>query len=596
MTITKDIRYIGVNDHKVDLFEGQYVVPNGMAYNSYAILDEKVAIMDTVDKNFTHEWLDNIQKTLGGRKPDYLIVQHMEPDHSANIANFLKIYPEATVVSSAKAFTMMGHFFGQEYEDRRIVVGEGSTLCLGKHTLTFVTAPMVHWPEVIVTYDSYDKVLFSADGFGKFGALDAEEDWACEARRYYIGIVGKYGAQVQALLKKAAGLDISVICPLHGPVLTENLGYYINLYDIWSSYLVESEGIVIAYTSVYGNTKAAVELLAQKLKEKGCPKVVVNDLARCDMAEAVEDAFRYGKLVLATTTYNADIFPFMKTFIHHLTERNFQNRTVGLMENGSWAPLAAKTMRGLFENSKNLSFTDTTVKILSALNEDSKAQIEAMANELCRDYLARQDATANKNDLSALFNIGYGLYVVTSRDGDKDNGLIVNTVTQVTSTPNRVAVTINKLNYSHHIIKQTGVMNVNCLDTSAPFDLFQTFGFQSGRTADKFAGIEALRSDNGLRFLSRYINSFMSLKVEDYVDLGTHGMFICSVAEARVISDKETMTYTYYQQNVKPKPETEGKKGYACKICGWVYEGEELPEDIVCPLCKHGAADFEPIA
>ena len=596
MTITKDIRYIGVNDHKVDLFEGQYVVPNGMAYNSYAILDEKVAIMDTVDKNFTHEWLDNIQKTLGGRKPDYLIVQHMEPDHSANIANFLKIYPEATVVSSAKAFTMMGHFFGQEYEDRRIVVGEGSTLCLGKHTLTFVTAPMVHWPEVIVTYDSYDKVLFSADGFGKFGALDVQEDWACEARRYYIGIVGKYGAQVQALLKKAAGLDISVICPLHGPVLTENLGYYINLYDIWSSYRVESEGIVIAYTSVYGNTKAAVELLAQKLKEKGCPKVVVNDLARCDMAEAVEDAFRYGKLVLATTTYNADIFPFMKTFIHHLTERNFQNRTVGLMENGSWAPLAAKTMRGLLENSKNLSFTDTTVKILSALNEDSKAQIEAMANELCRDYLARQDATANKNDLSALFNIGYGLYVVTSRDGDKDNGLIVNTVTQVTSTPNRVAVTINKLNYSHHIIKQTGVMNVNCLDTSAPFDLFQTFGFQSGRTADKFAGIEALRSDNGLRFLPRYINSFMSLKVEDYVDLGTHGMFICSVAEARVISDKETMTYTYYQQNVKPKPETEGKKGYACKICGWVYEGEELPEDIVCPLCKHGAADFEPIA
>ena len=382
MTITNDIRYIGVNDHQVDLFEGQYVVPNGMVYNSYAIMDEKIAIMDTVDKNFTQEWLDKIRTVLEGRKPDYLVVHHMEPDHSANIANFLNVYPEAVVVSSAKAFQMMKNFFGQDYADRRIVVGEGDTLCLGKHTLTFVTAPMVHWPEVIVSYDSYDKVLFSADGFGKFGALDAEEDWACEARRYYIGIVGKYGSQVQALLKKAAKLDISIICPLHGPVLTEDLGYYLNLYDIWSSYGVESEGVMIAYTSVYGNTKAAVELLAQKLEEKGCPKVVVNDLARCDMAEAVEDAFRYGKLVLATTTYNADIFPFMKEFIHHLTERNYQKRTVGLMENGSWAPMAAKVMSKMLEGSKDLTFTDTTVKILSALNEDSKAQIEALANEL----------------------------------------------------------------------------------------------------------------------------------------------------------------------------------------------------------------------
>ena len=596
MTITKDIRYIGVNDHQIDLFEGQYVVPNGMAYNSYAIIDEKIAIMDTVDKNFTHEWLDNIQSTLEGRTPDYLVVQHMEPDHSANIANFLKLYPDTTVVASAKAFSMMLNFFGEDYADRRIVVGEGSTLSLGKHTLTFVTAPMVLWPEVIVTYDAYDKVLFSADGFGKFGALDVEEDWACEARRYYIGIVGKYGAQVQALLKKAANLDIQIIAPLHGPVLKENLGYYINLYDIWSSYRVESDGIVIAYTSIYGNTKAAVELLAQKLKEKGCPKVVVNDLARCDMAEAVEDAFRYGKLVLATTTYNADIFPFMKEFIHHLTERNFQNRTIGLMENGSWAPMAAKVMRKMLEGSKNLVFTDTTVKILSALNEDSRAQIEALAGELCQDYLARQDETANKNDLNALFNIGYGLYVVTSNDGVKDNGLIVNTVSQVTNTPNRVAVTINKENYSHHVIRKTGKMNVNCLDTSAPFHVFQHFGFQSGRTADKFAGCEELRSDNGLRFLPRYINSFLSLKVEQYVDLDTHGMFICSVTEARVISDRESMTYTHYQNHVKPQPETEGKKGFVCKICGWVYEGDTLPDDLICPLCKHGAADFEPIA
>ena len=595
MQITKDIRYVGVNDHQVDLFEGQYSVPNGMAYNSYVILDEKVAVMDTVDKSFTHQWLDNLAAVLGTRKPDYLVVQHMEPDHAANIANFMKVYPETTVVSSAKAFAMMQNFFGTDYADRRVVVGEGSTLTLGKHTLTFVTAPMVHWPEVIVTYDSTDKVLFSADGFGKFGALDADEPWDDEARRYYIGIVGKYGPQVQALLKKAAGLDIRTICPLHGPVLTENLGHYLNLYDIWSGYRVESEGIVVAYTSVYGHTKEAAELLAQKLEAKGCPRVVVHDLARCDMAEAVADAFRYGKLVLATTTYNADVFPFMKEYIHHLTERNFRNRTVALMENGSWAPLAAKTMRGMLEGCKNLTFTETTVRILSALNEESREQVETLAAELCRDYLAQHSETANKNDLTALFNIGYGLYVVTSSDGSRDNGLIVNTVSQVTNTPNRVAVTINKENYSHHIIRQTGVMNVNCLDVSAPFEVFRTFGFQSGRTADKFAGMETLRSDNGLVFLPRYINSFLSLKVENYVDLGTHGMFICTVTEARVISDRETMSYTYYQNNVKPKPATEGKKGFVCKVCGWIYEGDTLPDDIVCPLCKHGAADFEPI-
>lgn len=585
----------GVNDHQVDLFEGQYKVPGGMAYNSYVILDEKIAIMDTVDKNFTHEWLDNIQSALGGRKPDYLVVQHMEPDHAANVGNFMKLYPETTIVSSAKAFNMMGPFFGTCYEDRRIVVGEGDTLSLGKHTLAFVAAPMVHWPEVIVTYDVLDKVLFSADGFGKFGALDVDEPWDDEARRYYIGIVGKYGAQVQALLKKAATLDIQMICPLHGPVLKENLGHYIRLYDLWSSYTVETEGVVIAYTSVYGNTKAAVEKLADKLRANGCPKVIVHDLARCDMAQAVADAFRYSKLVLATTTYNADVFPFMKEFIHHLTERNFRNRTVALMENGSWAPLAAKVMRKMLEECKNLTFTETTVRILSALNETSAKQVDALANELSKEYLAQQDATANKNDLTALFNIGYGLYVVTTNDGTRDNGLIVNTVSQVTNTPNRIAVTINKQNYSFHTIQKTGVLNVNCLDVSAPFSLFQRFGFQSGRTVDKFAGMEVLRSDNGLAFLPRYINSFMSLKVESYVDMDTHGMFICTVTEARVMSDAETMTYTYYQKNVKPKPETEGKHGFVCKVCGWIYEGDELPDDIICPLCKHGAADFEPI-
>ena len=595
MNITKDIKYIGVNDHKIDLFEGQYIVPNGMAYNSYAIIDEKIAIMDSVDAAFTHEWLDNIQNALGARKPDYLVVQHMEPDHSANIANFLSAYPNATVVASAKAFTMMKNFFGTDYADRRIVVGEGDVLDLGEHKLTFVTAPMVHWPEVIVTYDSTDKVLFSADGFGKFGALDVEEDWACEARRYYIGIVGKYGTQVQALLKKAANLDIEIICPLHGPVLTENLGYYINLYNTWSSYQPEEEGIVIAYTSVYGNTKKAVLALADKLRAKGCPSVVVNDLARCDMAEAVEDAFRYSKLVLATTTYNADIFPFMRQFIDHLTERNYSNREVAFIENGSWAPMATKIMKGMLEKCKNLTYAENTVKILSALNEESSAQLEALSEELCREYLAMQDENVNKNDVKALFRIGYGLYVVTCNDGKKDNGLIVNTVTQLTDTPTRVAVTINKKNYSHHVIKQTGKMNVNCLTTDAPFKVFESFGFVSGRTVDKFADCTPNRSENGLVVLPRYINAFISLEVENYVDMDTHGMFICTVTEARVLSDKETMTYTYYQENVKPKPQTEGKKGYVCKVCGYVYEGEELPEDFVCPLCKHGPADFEKI-
>ena len=595
MKITDTIRYAGVNDHQVDLFEGQYKVPNGMAYNSYVILDEKIAVMDTVDANFTHEWLDNLDRILEGRKPDYLIVQHLEPDHAANVANFLKVYPETTVVANAKTFTMIQNFFGLDLEGQKLEVTNGGTLNLGNHNLTFVFAPMVHWPEVMVTYDSTDKVLFSADGFGKFGALDVEEDWDDEARRYFIGIVGKYGPQVQKLLKVAAGLDIQTICPLHGPVLTENLGHYIGLYDTWSSYTPETEGIVIAYTSVYGHTKKAVEMLADKLRSKGCPKVVVYDLARDDMSLALSDAFRYSKLVLATTTYNASIYPFMHDYITRLVEHNFQNRTVGIIENGSWAPLAAKVMKEMLSKCKKINWLDTTVKVLSAVNQENKDQLEAMAGELCKEYIAQSDELANKNDMTALFRIGYGLYVVTSNDGKKDNGLIVNTVTQLTDTPNRIAVNINKANYSHHVIKQTGVLNVNCLSVDAPFSVFQQFGFQTGRSVDKFAGQKVYRSDNGLVFLDKYINAFMSLKVEQYVDLGTHGMFICSVTEARVMNDLDTMTYTYYQKNVKPQPETEGKKGFVCKVCGYIYEGDELPDDYICPLCKHGAADFEPI-
>ncbi len=591
MNITKDIKYIGVNDHQIDLFEGQYKVPNGMSYNSYIIMDEKIAVFDTVDKNFTHEWLDNISKVLNNRKPDYLIIQHMEPDHSANIANFLKIYPDTIVVANKKTFTMIGNFFNSDIYKYSKVVEDGEALVLGKHKLMFVFAPMVHWPEVMVTYDETDKVLFSADGFGKFGALDIEEAWADEARRYYIGIVGKYGMQVQNLLKKASKLQIDMICPLHGPVLKENLGYYLDLYNTWSSYSVEKEGICIAYTSVYGATKKAVELLKDKLIIEGAKEIVIHDLARDDMSVCVADAFKYGKLILATTTYNADIFPFMKEFINHLTERNFQNRTVGFIENGSWAPLAKKTMQARLANSKQITYLEHNVSIMSSIKPNNKEEIELMAKELCKDYVVH----LNKNDMNALFKIGYGLYVVTSNDGKQNNGLIVNTVTQVSDNPNRIAVNINKANYSYHVIKQTGILNVNCLTVDAPFKVFENFGFQSGRNTDKFVNYPYILSDNGLPILTNYINASISLKVENYIDLDSHGMFICSVTEARVMNNKETMTYEYYQKNVKPKPDTDGKKGFVCKVCGYVYEGDVLPDDYICPLCKHGASDFEPI-
>ena len=595
--IDNDIYYVGVNDHQIDLFEGQYIVPNGMAYNSYVIKDELIAIMDTVDQHFTDEWLKNIEQILDGEKPTYLIIQHMEPDHSANIINFLKKYPDTYVVGNQKTFKMMEQFFHQEIK-HQLVVNEGDSLNLGKHILNFVFAPMVHWPEVMFTYDSFAKTLFSADAFGKFGALDVEEEWDCEARRYYFGIVGKYGAQVQAVLKKAAALDIQTICPLHGPILKEDLGHYLKQYDIWSSYQAETDGVAIFYTSVYGHTKEAVELLKEKLEANGTPKIAVTDLARDDMAEAVEDAFRYSKIVLATTTYNAGIFPFMETFIAHLLERNFQNKKIAFIENGSWAPLAAKVMKDKLATAKNLTFVEPTVKILSAMSEENKNQIQELADALSLDYKAmREIEEKNKPELDpkALFKIGYGLYVVTSNDGKKDNGLILNSVTQLTDTPLRVAVNINKMNYSHDVIKKSGVLNINCLNNEAPFSVFQNYGFRSGKDANKFEGEEVLRSENGLVVLSNYINAFISLKVDKYVDLGTHGMFICSVTESKIINNIETMTYSYYQNNVKPKPDTEKKKGYVCKVCGYVYEGDTLPEDIVCPLCKHGAADFEEI-
>ena len=595
-SLTPEIFYVGVNDHKIDLFEGQYIVPNGMAYNSYIIKDELIAIMDTVDQKFTDEWLSNIKQVLGEEKPTYLIVQHMEPDHSANIINFLKVYPDTYVVGNAKTFKMMDQFFHEEIA-HKLIVSDGDTLNLGSHVLTFVFAPMVHWPEVMVTHDNKDKVLFSADGFGKFGALDVDEEWDCEARRYYFGIVGKYGAQVQALLKKAATLDIQMICPLHGPVLKEDLGHYLKQYDIWSSYQSEVDGVAIFYTSVYGHTKEAVELLKEKLEANGTPKIAVADLAREDMAECVEDAFKYSKIVLATTTYNAGIFPFMETFIAHLLERNYQNKKIAIIENGTWAPMAAKVIKDKLANAKNITFVEPVVRILSSMDEANKEQIQNLADALSSDYKAMKEIKEEKKselDPRALFKIGYGLYVVTSRDGDKDNGCIVNTVSQLTDTPLRVAVNINKLNYSHDLIKKTDLLNVNCLNNEAPFSVFQDYGFRSGRDCNKFEGKEILRSENGLVVLSNYVNAFFSLKVDSYVDLGTHGMFICSVTESKIINNIETMTYNYYQANVKPKPNTEKKKGYVCKVCGYVHEGD-LPDDFICPLCKHGVADFEEI-
>ncbi len=595
MFVTDDILYVGVNDHKVDLFEGQYEVPNGMAYNSYLIMDEKIAVMDTVDVNFGSEWLINIEKKLGGRQPDYLIVQHMEPDHSANIADFMQYYKNAQIVSSEKAFAMMKNFFGTDFEGRKVVIKSGDTLRLGQHALIFVEAPMVHWPEVVVTYDVKDKVLFAADGFGKFGANDVTEDWADEARRYYIGIVGMYGDFVQAILKVAADLDIEIICPTHGPVLKENLGYYIDLYDKWSSYTPEEEGIVIAYTSVYGHTKEAVQLLAKNLEAKKAPKVVVYDLARDDMSAAVSDAFRYSKLVLATTTYNGSMYPFMHDFIHRLVEHKFKKRTVALIENGSWAPQAARLMKEMLSQCEQIEFTKNNVHIMSALDEKNYDEMEKMAYELCQEYVEHDDELANKNNMTALFKIGYGLYVITTKDGDKDTGCIANSVVQLTNSPNRVAVTLNKANFTHDVVLSSKKLNVNCLSQDAPFEVFTNFGFQSGRDVNKFETWPLLRADNGIAYLPKYINSFMSLSVEAMEDFGTHTMFVCSIDEARVISSRETMTYNYYQDNVKPKPEAAKKKGFVCQVCGYIYEGDELPADFICPICKHPASDFKPL-
>ena len=620
--VTDSIFYIGANDHDVDLFEGQYVVPNGMCYNSYFIADGKTAVFDTIAEGKTEEWLGNIQQVLdmvsapvskpqintaadffnaapnqfaaasSGNHPDYLIVQHMEPDHSASIQAFVEKYPDTTVVANKKTFEIMYQFFPEMTIKNTLEVAEGDTLSLGMHNLTFIFAPMVHWPEVMVTYESTEKVLFSADGFGKFGALDREEPWLDEARRYYIGIVGKYGDFVQDLLGKASGVEIQTICPLHGPVLKEDLGYYLDLYNKWSSYTPEDKGVVIAYTSVYGHTKEAVFMLRDELVAKGVPNVEVYDLARDDQAKAVDAAFKYDKLVLATTTYNSEIYPFMHHFIIGLTERNFQKRTVGLIENGSWAPTAAGIMKEMFDGCKDITFAENTVTIKSALNDKSRNKLMKLADEMAKGYAGARKNKAEPVDTTALFKIGYGLYVVTCNDGIKENGLIVNTVSQVSDNPNRVAVNINKMNYSCDVIRNTGILNVCTLNEDATFDVFKHFGFQSGRDVNKFDDFtECERAANGLPFLTKHANAFLSLKVFGTVDMGTHWMFLCDVTESEVLNDVPTITYNYYQANVKPQPKTE-VQGWVCDTCGNVYEGEELPDDYECPLCKQDAGGF----
>ncbi|MGI6736331.1 MAG: flavin reductase [Anaerovoracaceae bacterium] len=595
--ITDTITYAGVNDHDIDLFEGHYAVPLGMAYNSYVINDDKVAVMDSVDQRKCEEWLTNIAAAIKCDRPDYLIIQHMEPDHSASLATFLKTYPDTTVVGNKKTFKLISQFFPDMKIASTLEVEDGDTLSLGQHELTFYFAPMVHWPEVMMTYDAKDKVLFSADAFGKFGANDVEdpEGWACEARRYYFGIVGKYGRQVQNVLKKVAPLEIKTICALHGPVLTENIDEYVSIYDTWSSYTAESDGICICYTSVYGHTKEAARLLHDELVKQGVPKVALNDLARSDMAECVEDAFRYDKLVLATTTFNADIFPYMKEFIAWLTERNYQKRTIAFIENGSWAPMATRIMKEKFADSKDITFAKNNVTILSALSDENREQLRALAEELAADYKKVEVEESARIDPTALFKIGYGLYVVTCNTGEKYNGQIVNTVSQVANNPDRIAVNINKTNFSADVIRRTGVLNVCTLNEQAPFQIFRHFGFQSGRDVDKFADFEHYDlASNGVPYLNKYANGYISLKVFDTVDLGSHWMFLCNITEAAVLNQVETMTYTFYQKNVKPKPQ-EKVKGWVCNICGYVYEGEELPEDFICPLCKHPASDFSRI-
>ena len=607
--MTEDLYWVGGNDRRLALFENVYPIPRGVSYNAYVVLDEKTVLLDTVDNSVSPIFFENLAHVLNGRKLDYLIVNHMEPDHAATIEAVVLRYPEVTLVCNKKTAQMMKNFFSFDVDSRVHLVAEMDTLCTGKHTFAFVMAPMVHWPEVMVTYDATTKTLFAADAFGTFGALGGnlyadevnfQTEWLDDARRYYTNIVGKYGTQVQALLKKAATIEIETICPLHGPVWRKDIGWFIDKYVHWATYTPEEDAVVIAYASVYGNTETAANILAGKLADLGVRNVKVYDVSATHASEIVSECFRASHIVFLSTTYNAGMFVNMENLVHDIVNHNLQNRTIALVENGSWAPTAGGLMRAEFSKLKNCTILDETVTIKSSLKEAQLESMDALAEAIV-DSMPKHEAPVHTADApveqNAMFSLSYGLFVLTARDGAKDNGCIINTVTQLTDTPKRISIAVNKANYTHDMIKKTGVFNVSVLSNDAPFAMFQHYGFQSGRDVDKFAGVQGMaRATNGVYYLPYCTNAFISARVTQTIEFETHTLFIADVTEARQLSDVPSMTYAYYFANVKPKPsKLKEQHGWVCKICGYVYEGEELPADFICPLCKHGAEDFEKV-
>ena len=607
IAIREDLFWVGGNDRRLALFENVFPIPRGVSYNAYVMLDEKTVLFDTVDKSVSGVFFESLAHVLAGRKLDYLVVNHMEPDHAATMEELVLRYPEVKIVTNAKAVAMIKQFFTFDVDSRCVVVKEGDTLATGSHTLTFLMAPMVHWPEAMVTYDITTKTLFSADAFGTFGALSGnlfadevnfERDWLDDARRYYVNIVGKYGTQVQALLKKAATVDIDMICPLHGPVWRSNIAWFVDKYQKWSTYTPEEDAVMIAYASVYGNTENTANILAAKLAERGAKRIAMYDVSATHPSVIVAEAFRCSHLVFASTTYNAGIFCNMETALLDIAAHNLQNRTVALIENGSWAATSGKLMREILAKLKNITVLENTVSLKSSLKEGQLPALDALADAIIASMKKEEEPAPmpEKLDGKAMFKLSYGLFVLTARDGAKDNGCIINTAAQLTSSPMRISITVNKANYTHDMIQKTGVFNVSILSESTPFSVFQQYGFQSGRTADKLSGKEP-RTENGVAYLAEHANAVISGKVISTVDCGTHTLFIADVTEAHVLSKEASATYAYYFEHIKPKPQpaAEKKKGYVCKICGYVYEGETLPPDFVCPLCKHGADDFEPL-
>ena len=607
--MTEDLYWVGGNDRRLALFENVYPIPRGVSYNAYVVLDEKTVLLDTVDNSVSPIFFENLAHVLNGRKLDYLIVNHMEPDHAATIEAVVLRYPEVTLVCNKKTAQMMKNFFSFDVDSRVHLVAEMDTLCTGKHTFAFVMAPMVHWPEVMVTYDATTKTLFAADAFGTFGALGGnlyadevnfQTEWLDDARRYYTNIVGKYGTQVQALLKKAATIEIETICPLHGPVWRKDIGWFIDKYVHWATYTPEEDAVVIAYASVYGNTETAANILAGKLADLGVRNVKVYDVSATHVSEIVSECFRASHLVFLSTTYNAGMFVNMENLVHDIVNHNLQNRTIALVENGSWAPTAGGLMRAEFSKLKNCTILDETVTIKSSLKEAQLESMDALAEAIV-DSMPKHEAPVHTADApveqNAMFSLSYGLFVLTARDGAKDNGCIINTVTQLTDTPKRISIAVNKANYTHDMIQKTGMFNVSVLSNDAPFAIFQHYGFQSGRDVDKFAGVQGMaRATNGVYYLPYCTNAFISARVTQTIEFETHTLFIADVTEARQLSDVPSMTYAYYFANVKPKPsKLKEQHGWVCKICGYVYEGEELPADFICPLCKHGAEDFEKV-